>query len=385
MARRAHGALGAPIMALLFVLFPRMGPLWGVPQDGISKTGLSNTMRLGSVAQVANDDSIAMRLRFEGPRPPPPDLYFRGPVLTRFDGVEWRPLGLPFAPAGFAPRTPNLKLGGTPIRYEVTLEPLRLASVPLLEATTEVQPLDGVQLSARDDLQWLAERPLVERIRARGRGAHRASCSARRSGSASCRTAWSCRAATTRARWPGRAPCASSRACAAPSHAVLAEAVLRHIRDRRLQLHAVAGPVRPRRIDEFWLDGKEGFCEHFAASFVVVMRAMGVPARVVTGYQGADLSPVDGYTVVRQSSAHAWAEYWQPGVGWVRADPTAAVAPDRIGRSTRLAPQLGFVAGTLTTMNPRAHGADAQRAGRRSTTAGTSGSCSTRAASSSTC
>ena len=106
-------------------------------------------------------------------------------------------------------------------------------------------------------------------------------------------------------------------------------------------------------IDEFWLDRKEGFCVHFAAAFVVVMRAAGVPARVVTGYQGTDLPAVDGYYLVRQSSAHAWAEFWQSGTGWVRADPTGAVAPDRIGRSYRLAPQPGFVAGTLDAINPQ--------------------------------
>src|SRR3954451_5035426 len=87
--------LGAPVMALLFLLFPRIGPLWGVPQDGISKTGLSNTMRMGSMTEVARDDSIAMRLRFDGPAPASAEMYFRGPVLTRFDGSEWTPLGLP--------------------------------------------------------------------------------------------------------------------------------------------------------------------------------------------------------------------------------------------------------------------------------------------------
>ena len=131
--------LGAPIMALMFVLFPRIGPLWGVPQDGISTTGLSNSMRMGSVAELALDDSIALRLRFDGPPPPPEAMYFRGPVLARFDGTEWKPL---------PPRTPrgvrqtlrasrrNLRVRGTPVRYEMTLEPLRLASLPLLEATT---------------------------------------------------------------------------------------------------------------------------------------------------------------------------------------------------------------------------------------------------------
>jgi hypothetical protein len=114
------------------------------------------------------------------------------------------------------------------------------------------------------------------------------------------------------------------------------------------------GEANPQAaIDEFWLDRKEGFCEHFASAFVVIMRALDVPARVVTGYQGADPLPVDGYYIVRQSYAHAWAEYWQEGRGWVRADPTGAVAPDRIRRSLSLTPAPGFVAGTIGSINPQ--------------------------------
>jgi len=101
--------LGAPVMALLFVLFPRVGPLWGVPQDGISKTGLSNTMKLGSIADLAQDSAVAMRLRFDGHAPRPAQMYFRGPVLTHFDGVEWRPIGLPVAPRSIPPRPPTLR------------------------------------------------------------------------------------------------------------------------------------------------------------------------------------------------------------------------------------------------------------------------------------
>jgi hypothetical protein len=137
---------------------------------------------------------------------------------------------------------------------------------------------------------------------------------------------------------------------------VLAQAVLQHIRTAGFTYTLAPGTYGEapggHAIDEFWLDRREGFCEHFAAAFVVVMRAMDVPARIVTGYQGSDPLPVDGYHLVRQSSAHAWAEYWQPGVGWVRADPTAAVAPDRILRSRRLAPPPGLVAGALGSMSP---------------------------------
>ncbi|MEO8836641.1 MAG: transglutaminase family protein, partial [Caldimonas sp.] len=132
----------------------------------------------------------------------------------------------------------------------------------------------------------------------------------------------------------------------------LMQAVLQHIRTRGYSYTLSPGDYGRNGIDEFWLDRKEGFCEHFASAFVVVMRAMGVPARVVTGYQGTELPPIDGYYIVRQSSAHAWAEYWQAGAGWIRADPTGAVAPDRIGTSSRLAPRPGFVVGTLDAMSP---------------------------------
>jgi hypothetical protein len=128
--------------------------------------------------------------------------------------------------------------------------------------------------------------------------------------------------------------------------------VLQHIRTGGYTYTLAPGAYGRDAIDEFWLDRKEGFCEHFAAGFVVVMRALGVPARVVTGFQGADPFPVDGYTVVRQSSAHAWAEYWQPGEGWLRADPTAMVAPERIVRGRLLTPAPGLVAGAIGAVNP---------------------------------
>ena len=343
--------LGAPVMALLFLLFPRIGPLWGVPQDGISTTGLSNTMKMGSMAEIASDDSIAMRIRFEGAVPAPSEMYFRGPVLTRFDGNEWRPLGLPLALPGALPRPPDLKTSGNAIRYEVTLEPLRLASVPLLEATTAVDAGEGPRLSPRDDLQWLADRPLYERARFDAVANTRFVLGAPRrvdelqdsldlpAGFNPRTIAW---ARALREQTGGRGVVAST----------LADAVLRQIATAGYSYTLAPGEYGRDGVDEFWLDRKEGFCEHFAAAFVVVMRAMGVPARVVTGYQGTDPVPIDGFYVVRQSSAHAWAEYFQPGRGWLRADPTGAIAPDRIGRSNRLVRQPGFVAGAFATMSP---------------------------------
>ena len=342
--------LGAPVMVLLFVLFPRIGPLWGVPQDGISKTGLSNKMKLGSMTEVASDDTIAMRIRFDGPAPVPAHMYFRGPVLTRFDGFEWTQLGLPYAPTTVPSRPPALQTRGVALGYEVTLEPLRLASVPLLEATTAVAPVEGYRLVARDDLQWLADKPILERLRFKATASTEFVLGApRRAGELQDSLELPVGFNPRTVAW-ARAFRDAHRGASASR---IAGALLEHIHRGGFSYTLAPGDYGRNAVDEFWLDRKEGFCEHFAAAFVIVLRAAGVPARIVTGYQGTDLPAIDGYYVVRQSSAHAWAEFWQSGVGWVRADPTGAVAPDRIGRSTRLAPPQGFVAGTLDAMSPR--------------------------------
>ena len=344
--------LGAPIMALLFLLFPRVAPLWGVPQDGLTKSGLSATMKMGSMAEMVLDDTIAMRIRFDGPVPAPSQMYFRGPVLSSFDGVEWRPLPPSPASQANAPRDlRNLRTSGPAVPYEMTLEPQRLATLPLLEASREAPRIEAVRVIGGADLQWLADRPMAERLRFRAE-AH----TTFRHGpvvswpglealkelppGANPRTlAW----AATMRRDPAYAEAPAS---------VLAQALLQRIRTGGYSYTLTPGEYGPDAIDEFWLDRRAGFCEHFASAFVVVMRALDVPARIVTGFQGTDALPVDGYHIVRQSSAHAWAEYWQHGVGWVRADPTAAIAPERIERGRRLVPAVGLVAGALGTVSP---------------------------------
>jgi len=342
--------LGAPIMLLLFMLFPRMGPLWGVPQDGKAKTGLSHTMQMGSVTELALDDTISMRVKFEGDPPRPENLYFRGPVFSRFDGKVWS------ASYSSPPRPETAPRVSSPVlRYEVTLEPSRMPMLPLLELTTEVGPIDGHQASRRDDLVWSTNKLVLERLRFSAsahtgfshgplqRGPSLRENVALPTGYNPRTLAW--------ARALGNEP-----RFANADAQTLAQAVMAHIRTGGFTytldsgVYGVAEPLGA--IDEFWLGRKEGFCEHFAAAFVVIMRALDVPARVVTGYQGTDPFPVDGYYIVRQSFAHAWAEYWQEGKGWVRADPTAPVAPDRIVRSRNLAPAPGLVAGALAGVSP---------------------------------
>ena len=347
--------LGAPIMALMFVLFPRIGPLWGVPQDGQAKTGLSNSMRMGSVAEVAIDDSIALRIRFEGAPPPPQAMYFRGPVLTRFDGIEWQAQPPPASGSG-EPLPQNLRTTGAPLRYEMTIEPLRLTSLPLLEAASTAPAIEGYRVFGRPDLQWRTDKPLFERVRlsAEAYVDFRHGPTTREPGLLEALALPPDYNPRTLA-WAAALRREPRYATAEPR--VLAQAVLQHIRSAGFSYTLAPGEYGDARgrdaIDEFWLDRRAGFCEHFAAAFVVVMRAAGVPARVVTGYQGVDPLPFDGYYLLRQSSAHAWAEYWQAGIGWVRADPTAAVAPERISRARRLVAAPGLVAGAIGNVSPQ--------------------------------
>jgi hypothetical protein len=361
--------LGVPVMVLLFLLFPRIGPLWGLPQDAQGRTGLSGSLRLGGVASIAEDDSIALRLRFSGPVPAPEQMYFRGPVLGTFDGREWTRL-VPRFPAAQRARL-DLEVSGSPLRYEMTVEPSQLPLLPLLEMTPDrpgaAPKIEGWLLTHRSDGQWQADRPVLERVRVDVSAwlEHRHGPKQDVLGlrdlvdlppNANPRTLqW---ATALRAR-PDLAGADAS---------TLSDAVLQHIRNGGYfytlepgtygqgigQGIGATGGQAPGgdAIDEFWLDRKLGFCEHFASAYVVVMRAMDVPARIVTGYQGTDARPQDGYHIVRQRNAHAWAEIWQEGRGWLRVDPTAAVAPDRVMRGSSLRPAPGLVAGTMNAIDP---------------------------------
>ena len=346
--------LGTPLMVALFLLFPRLPPLWGLPQDAAGRTGLSGTLRLGGVAELANDDSIALRLRFDGPVPPPQAMYLRGPVLERFDGRDWARRAAPRF--GIAePAQPDLRLRGDPVRYEMTIEPSRLAMLPLLEATPDIPgaapQLPGWAPTLGAALEWRLDRPLTDRLRFAAMAWPAFELGSRRPSPAlqadlQLPAGFDPRTRRWAAELRARPELAQADA------RTLAAALLQHIRTGGYTYTLEPGPYGRDAIDEFWFDRKLGFCEHFAASFVFIMRALGVPARIVTGYQGTDPAPVDGWWIVRQSNAHAWAEYWQPGVGWLRADPTAAVAPDRIERGRSLAPRPGLVAGAIDTMSP---------------------------------
>ncbi|MEJ8856693.1 DUF3488 and transglutaminase-like domain-containing protein [Variovorax robiniae] len=338
--------LGAPIMLALFMLFPRFAPLWGTPGDAMAgRSGLSGSMRVGAIAELALDESIAARIRFEGPPPPQRDMYFRGPVLGRFDGREWSVLEA--WARGSVPA--NLRVEGTPVRYEVTMEVSNKPWLLMLDAARTKPEVPGYESFSMPDLQWLLNRPVNDLLRYRAE-----SYTQYQSGPVRRTTGLQTylglppgsnpRTVALAAKMRDEMPGADTRA--------FVEAALQRLRSGGYTYTLDPGIFGDNTADEFWFDRKEGFCEHIASSFVVLMRALGVPARIVTGYQGGEPNQVDGYWVIRQSDAHAWAEVWQEGSGWVRVDPTGAVSPGRIGSLNRLAPQPGFFAGAIGTMSP---------------------------------
>ena len=335
--------LGAPIMIVLFMLFPRLAPLWGMPGGPLQgKSGLSANMQVGTIANLALDDSIAMRIKFEGKPPAGRDVYIRGPVLSSFDGREWLPLK-------DGNQTANLRVTGQPINYEVTLEPNNKPWLFVVDAAASAPTLPGYELRMTPDLQWLTKRPITELVRYKAQSHTQFSHGPEKQelslqNYVSLPTGFNPRTLQLAADIRRDARFAEADATS------LTKEVMQKLRTGGYEYTLEPGVYGDNTADEFWFDRKAGFCEHIASAFVVLMRALDVPARVVTGYQGGEFNAVDDYWVVRQRDAHAWVEVWQAGkadgstVGsWVRVDPTSAVAPQRIDSLQRLsAPNSAF-------------------------------------------
>ena len=343
--------LGAPIMAVLFVLFPRIGPLWGVPSDALgSRSGLSATMQVGSMARIALDNGIAMRVRFDGTAPAQGSLYFRGPVLSTFDGREWLPLRPEF-PAAMQPAA-ELRIRGIPLRYEVTLEPGNGGPwLMLLDASANGPTAPQLRPRMTTELQWVADRSVNELLRYRAES-YTDFQHGPLQASPGLQDYVSLPAGFNPRTLGLAAELLRQPALRQADGAARVAAALARLRDGGYTYTLSPGVSGTHSADEFWFDSKQGFCEHIASSFVVLMRAMDVPARVVTGYQGGELNPVDGYWVVRHRDAHAWAEVWLAGRGWVRVDPTTAVAPSRADSPVRLDIPEGAIAAAVNTVSP---------------------------------
>ncbi len=338
--------LAIPLTVIAFVLFPRIqGPLWGLPGDAQSgRSGLSKTMSPGNISELAQSEEIAFRVKFDTLIPAKPQLYWRGIVMNQFDGRSWSQ-----EEKRSSYKTDQdknwIKYAGQPIRQEITLEAngqnwlfaLDMpAGKPALEGTTgTVAIINKLMETRREQITNDRLKYTIESY-----------------------TSYSLEAGSTRDMVadslklpegynPRTLAFGAELRQQYPDDMQLIWAILNYFRREAYSYTLEPPRLGKHSADEFLFDTKAGFCEHYASAFVLLMRAANIPARVVAGYQGGNLNSVDGYLEIRQSDAHAWAEVWLEGKGWIRVDPTAAVAPERVQRSLNYAVPRQGLAGLI--------------------------------------
>jgi transglutaminase-like putative cysteine protease len=307
-----------PLALVLWLLFPRFaGPLWHIPDDGRSAgSGLSDTMSPGDIDQLALSDEIAFRVHFEAAAPPPQERYWRGPVLHDFDGRTWRRA---YPSSSIAP---PLQPQGPAYRYTVSLEPHQHTWIFALDWPSQWDLPGGFLTS---------DYTLVQRDRV-SRPIEVIATSYTRVQSSLPLSPLMRRRDTSlpSKRNPRTLQLAQSLRSAHPDDMDYIRAVLGMFTQQPFYYTLTPPKLAGNSVDEFLFDTKRGFCEHYASAFATLMRAAGIPARVVTGYQGGTFNRFADYWILRQSDAHAWDEVWIEGRGWMRVDPTSAIATSRV-------------------------------------------------------
>jgi protein-glutamine gamma-glutamyltransferase len=324
-------AASVPLAAFAFLFIPRLeSPLWGAPNPGKSVTGLSNAMSPGEMAELLVDDTPALRVTFDGATPLPEARYFRAYTMMAFDGRQWTQGTSVYASAP----TP---LEGTPrFRYQVAMEPTQQRVLPMLDMPT----------AAPDDATLRYDRTVVanERVRTMKTYAAVAAVDYRLDAMLPPLVR---RAALQLPAGVGPKARGLAQAWADKyNHDAygIARAALSMFRDGGYSYTLAPAPLGADRIDDFLFATREGYCEYYASSFTFLMRAAGIPARVVTGYQGGYWNRLGSYLLVKRSDAHAWSEVWIDGRGWVRFDPTGAVRPERVSLGASAAANAGGAA-----------------------------------------
>lgn len=311
-----------PIMLVLFVVIPRLGPLWATPSQQAAKTGFSDSLAPGDLGKLVQSKEPAFRVEFADAAPSAATLYWRGLIMDRFDGRRWH-LREDWAIRSAIPQAPSVT--GEALDYSIIAEPHGQHWLfALMTPVTATAVSNPVRLG--NDGLLMARYPLAQRLRYQVRsiinpGANQAPelSNPRRQGNLRLPAGFNPQTHELAQRW---------REQGLTDEQLIAQALQLFNRDFTYTLEP---PVLGQHsVDEFLFTSKRGFCEHFASSFTVLMRAAGVPARVVVGYQGGRWNDVENYLLVSQSDAHAWVEVWLEGQGWIRLDPTSAVAPDRI-------------------------------------------------------
>lgn len=307
-------AQALPIMLVAYFLFPRLpDALWGLPTSGGGgTTGIPDDMRPGDLNSLSLLDDVAFRAYFDGPLPLPRDLYWRARVFWDSDGQTWKagpPLGI----------IERLRAGSSATRYRLVLEPTNKHWLPVLDLPTHVP--NGVR--ARSGFTYETVEPRRDRQTLEFTSVIRyqtGSLDSVEQQRATVVPPASDRVKALAAQWRKNATEDSD----------VVRAALDHFRREEFFYTLTPPPLGVDPVDEFLFGTRRGFCEHYAAAFVTLMRAAGIPARVVIGYQGGVYNATGNYVIVRQADAHAWAEVWTSSLGWTRVDPTAAIAPSRV-------------------------------------------------------
>ncbi|HZD53173.1 MAG TPA: DUF3488 and transglutaminase-like domain-containing protein [Woeseiaceae bacterium] len=310
----------APLCLALWIFFPRIAtPFWSVPIDtSAGATGLSDRMSPGDISALSRSDAVAFRVDFEEAAPEPSRLYWRGLVLQRFERGTWSGADPDPDPSA----RDRVAVYGDAVRYRITMEPTGQQWIYALDVPYTWRS-GGIFMGRQQQLSSV--RPINQRM-AYDAVSH-----------------LQYRLDTAGPYWlqqylrlpedsnPRTTELARGMRRMAGSDEAFIEVVQRKFHDEGY-FYTLEPPMLGRRnsVDEFLFETRRGFCEHYASAFAVMMRAAGVPARIVLGYQGGEFNPLGQYLIVRQSDAHAWTEVWLDGRGWVRVDPTAAVAPERI-------------------------------------------------------
>lgn len=305
-----------PLSLILFVLFPRIqGPLWGMPQDAYATSGLSDSMSPGTLSRLSLSDAVAFRTTFNDKVPMRDQMYWRGPVLWDFDGTTWT------RGHNATLRKPQLDDAALPVDYTVTLEPHNKLWLFALDMPAQL----SIPYEQAPDFQLLNRTPVNARLRynARSHLAYRANLDEpppqmKRA------------LALPRGLNPQTMQLAAEWRRQNKDDESLVRFALTYFNQNNFEYTLEPPLLGMNSVDDFMFGTRQGFCEHYAGSFVFLMRAAGLPARVVTGYQGGEYNDLGGYYIIRQSDAHAWTEVWLKDKGWVRIDPTAAISPERI-------------------------------------------------------
>jgi transglutaminase-like putative cysteine protease len=310
-----------PLMVVLFFLFPRIGPLWTVPVKSHSaKTGVSDFLKPGDISSLSQSTEVAFRVSFDGDIPRQSDLYWRGLVMSKLEDGAWQTLPYYDQPASERRPIPVERVG-EPLRYDILMEPTQQR---WLYGIRYARSSDGGVMETRDyRLFTLVQLEDEYRYEVESWP------------DALLETELSSWRRDTELILPEDGDPLTRELARQLRNGVDSDwdyvnMVLSYFREQPFVYTLQPPLLGENPMDQFLLQTRRGFCEHYAYAFVMMMRAAGVPARIVAGYLGGEVNPVNGTVIVHQFDAHAWAEVWIASQGWVRVDPTSAVSPDRI-------------------------------------------------------